>query len=414
MPATKLLAMGNRRMGVVAIAVLAVTLAACSSGASSADASSSTAKGGGKSPYNVQIVSDLTGSFASLGGPGASGFEVAFQKVNAAGGVNGHPIQYTVSDAQSSTTGAQAVGRSAVSASPVAIGMATASVGLNALIPIFQAAAIPVVSDTNIDSIGAANPPTSWFYSDAATAFQLSTYMVDGTKAALGGSLKGKSIAIEGLQSPSVDPEIASIESLVKGAGGSVSSIQRQPPGATSFASGAANIVAGHPNAVEVIDTTGGTILVAQALETAGFKGPMVTTEGASDDVTLQKINLPNFYGARVTNIAVPGTVPYQAAVKYGKTADAANPYFEKGWAGAYIIVNALTKCGFPCSPQQFKKAAQGLGKFTVPGDAIFGPYWLSASRHTALTTAQLFVWDSAKNKSVPSGKPIDITKLTP
>src|SRR5687768_5271057 len=81
-----------------------------------------TTSGEPKEPYSVRIVSDLTGTAAGpLGIPGADGARLAFEIANAAGGVNGHMIDYEVIDTQSTAEGGAVAAQSAVSDEPNAI-----------------------------------------------------------------------------------------------------------------------------------------------------------------------------------------------------------------------------------------------------------------------------------------------------
>ncbi|CUU56531.1 branched-chain amino acid transport system substrate-binding protein [Parafrankia irregularis] len=93
---------------VVPIAALAlatsVALAACGSpGGSSADTDSS---GGGTSPIKVALIPPSTGALAQYGTDEVRGWQLAVDEVNAAGGVDGHPVELIkkTTDGKSGTT----------------------------------------------------------------------------------------------------------------------------------------------------------------------------------------------------------------------------------------------------------------------------------------------------------------------
>lgn len=57
-----------------------------------------------KTPYKIGTVLSLTGPSASLGGPEKEALEMEVDKINKAGGVDGHPIELIIEDDQSQDT----------------------------------------------------------------------------------------------------------------------------------------------------------------------------------------------------------------------------------------------------------------------------------------------------------------------
>lgn len=95
------------RIGIAAaVALLTGAVAACSSGGSSG-----TPAGGGTaaaaSTIKLGLIADLTGPFSSSFTTSEKGIEAYVDKVNAAGGINGHKLSYVVADTTSTITGAQ-------------------------------------------------------------------------------------------------------------------------------------------------------------------------------------------------------------------------------------------------------------------------------------------------------------------
>lgn len=60
--------------------------------------------GAGKEPYKIGAVVDISGSSSSLGVPERNTLQMLVDKVNAAGGVNGHPLELTILDNKSDET----------------------------------------------------------------------------------------------------------------------------------------------------------------------------------------------------------------------------------------------------------------------------------------------------------------------
>lgn len=79
------------------VAVFCALLAACGGGgsksASNATASSGAAKAPSGSPIKLGVMADSNGTSAPVGASMRLGTDLAVQQINAAGGINGHPIQ---------------------------------------------------------------------------------------------------------------------------------------------------------------------------------------------------------------------------------------------------------------------------------------------------------------------------------
>ncbi|CUU55454.1 branched-chain amino acid transport system substrate-binding protein [Parafrankia irregularis] len=86
-----------RRLLIAMLAFVAMTVAACGDSGSgdSADANSSAAAG---TPVNVAVICSCTGSFAHSIGPASKVAQAWSKSVNAAGGINGHPVRLKLYD----------------------------------------------------------------------------------------------------------------------------------------------------------------------------------------------------------------------------------------------------------------------------------------------------------------------------
>jgi branched-chain amino acid transport system substrate-binding protein len=98
-----------RRAGAVLAATAAVVTlaAACSSGGGSSSGGSGSGSGSSNSTITVGVLTSITGSSASGFTPGTeNGVKARLGLANAAGGVNGHKINYVMADDASSPAGA--------------------------------------------------------------------------------------------------------------------------------------------------------------------------------------------------------------------------------------------------------------------------------------------------------------------
>jgi branched-chain amino acid transport system substrate-binding protein len=392
--------------GIAIAAVGALALAACSSSGGSA-ASSGSASGSASGTVTVAAVVDLTGANSTIGTAALAGTLTAAQEINAAGGVNGSKIVVKTFDAQSSVTAAGSVIRDAETSKPAAIVGEVVSSELAPAASVIGSGGVPWVTVNTPSSI--TNGFNFWFTSaPGAQAYGQSA--VGGLKELLGGSLSGKTIALQGLDSPAVNANLAEIKSGIQTAGGTVGASFSDPLSINSWSSEAAKVVADHADAIVLNDNEPVTAIVAKALGAAGFSGPILSLSGASSDSLLTNVSLSNFYVLRETVIP-PTSSPVAAAAEAAKQPadDISNPFFLKSYANLYVVAKTLEKCGASCSQDSFASTLKGLGNITIPNGVVLGPLNFSSAQ-CGITASKVWVWDPAKQASVSKGQEIAIT----
>jgi ABC-type branched-subunit amino acid transport system substrate-binding protein len=350
------------------------------------------------------VISDLTGAGSVSGAPAAAGIQTFVQDINANGGVAGHQINLTIMDDQSSNSVGLADARAAVSAKPLAIVDGSLAQYLTARVPAYEAAGIPVLA-TSASSLGL----HSWLYGPIPTNTQLARTAVNAADSLLGG-LAGKKIAFIGIAAAAVEQVFSAAAPMLKAKGASVATTQLQPVGAVSFTSGAANVVASGADAVFDFDTTTGTVIEMKALLSAGYKGPVIAPNTASDDTTFASIASPNFYAMRTAEPAVAGTKMYEAAQTYGHASQTSSAVFALSWIIGQVLVSRLEACGENCnSAQQLNDALNKLRTVDLPDNVLFGPVNITPSYHNLLTKIQLYHWTPTAKSAVAWGGPIDL-----
>jgi len=381
---------------IVAMVALTFTAAACSSSPSASTTSSSS-----KSPVVIASVEDLTGPNSADGLGGQAGVLAAVKYINDTGGIDGHKVTVQTYDMASDPTTAEGVILKAESAKPDAL--------TGALESTESVAAASTISSGDIPWVSASYPVPEtnslpFFFLDAPAGAGVAAGAVDAVKALLGGSLTGKKIAFEGLISPAVNSNLAAIESLIKTDGGTVGPIIRDPLTFTSWSSQAAKVMAAKPAAIITNHDEPMTAIVAEGLGVAGFKGPIVSTEGAASNVMLSAANVPNFYAVRENVVPLPGSASYKAGVAAGQTpTNMSSQNFGKEFADVYVIADTLRKCGVPCSTPKFDSTLKALGNIAIPDDLMAGPLNFSHGQ-VGLTEAQLWKWDPSTKASVSVG----------
>jgi branched-chain amino acid transport system substrate-binding protein len=123
----------KRRVGIVISAVLAIGIAA-------------TAWAGGDD-YKVGCIFSITGKAAWLGEPERNTVEMIAKKINAAGGINGHKLVLYIEDDQGDNTQAVNAANKLIKKDKVCaiVGPSTSGTSM-AIIPVAQAAKIPLLS----------------------------------------------------------------------------------------------------------------------------------------------------------------------------------------------------------------------------------------------------------------------------
>lgn len=366
--------------------------------------SSATTKAKAMKPYNVVIVASLSGASSSLGLSANAGYQAVFDTVNAAGGVKGHKIRFQVLDDQSSTTVAQQVAIQAVSSKPTAIMDGTTSSGLANRMPTYETAKRVVLSNEAI-SFGF----FPWLYSDVTTTKQSAYSGYSMAKVVLGGSLQGKKVAFVAANTPADVADEPVLSALLQADGATLSTSVMQPLGAPSFTSGAANIIASGAQDVILFDTPPDGIVETNALRSAGYTGPITSNWGAANNTEITTLADSNWYGQYIAPPVVPGTVMYKTVQKFHLEFGLTGGEFGKAWGLAYMLVDALKTCGFPCGTRSLEIHLNKLGKFTAPGNAQFGPYEVSGTVHNVLLTSQLYTWNATTKTVVRYGKPFSV-----
>jgi branched-chain amino acid transport system substrate-binding protein len=369
-------------------------------------------------PYEVSIPGDATGAFSSFAGSAIMGMQTAFQTINDAGGVDGHPINFTLFDSQSTASGAQTATRQALAANPDVLSAALLTSNLATLVPTLQEAKIPVVSNgTDPDLVGPGSIQP-WFFGMGSYQPQVAVGYIDFLQKQLG-SLQGKRIATVPADSAGAAAVMKAFRAIAKQRGAIIVRNEVAPiSGFTSFASQAANIVADNADIVVTVHISAGLAIIDAALRTAGFTGDIIGGEG-SDDALFNKLADPKYFAGLPYSTPQAGDVISNAAEKYGHLSKGSafnsgwTQAFNSGWAQAYVIAGAFKKCGFPCKQPKFTAAMESLKSIEIPGDPTFAPVSFGPDKHFALSAYQFKVWDPAQKKIVPVGAPVDVSDLS-
>ncbi len=371
----------------VLLAAAALAAAGCSSsgsGGGSTPGSTSSAK----APYHVAIVADLTGTSSPFVIPFAQGVEAYFHKLNAAGGINGHQIDYgTPIDGQSTTTGAVSAIKTALSSNPnIIVGELT---GL--------AAGEDLLAQAKIPTLVAAAPSPSWDIGSKEYPWYFSVVgdflgpYVSGFQHLLGGSITGKKIDIVSLNMPAEVFQSESLAKALKAAGATVPVSQQVDITQLSFTSEAAAIAASHPDAVALYVVGAAPKALTSELAADGFKGPLINFQPAAQAAVISSVGSSSYYGARYTQINTPIIT---AAAKAAGISLPAGADLTQGWVGAAAAATGLSGCGSTCTPAAIEQAME-TKPVTAPG-VLLGPMTFSSTNHLGNESYGYYNYDTS------------------
>ncbi len=97
-------------------------------------------------PYVIGAVTCESGPASTLGRPEADSIQLAVDEINRAGGVNGHPLQVTIIDDETSPANAVNATRRLLDQHVLAIIGTSITQGSLAMVPVAQAAKVPMIS----------------------------------------------------------------------------------------------------------------------------------------------------------------------------------------------------------------------------------------------------------------------------
>lgn len=399
----------RKGLAAAAVALLAVTVAACSAPGGNGDTgasggSSASSSAGAKSPVIVAVTGQNSGAEYAPGPASAYNQQKAIIDAwNAAGGIDGHPLQMKFFDTQSSAaTAATLVPQIKSSGAKVAMvccfpnEVAAITAGLSSSGPLTFIIPPPVPTPAN-------------------------SYIFDATPApAAGVTATAKFIGLKGWKNIALitdtTPEGEAGPAIIaagKQYGYTVTTHQVFDTSATSVSTQVSKIAAAKPDAIVLYSTGPQVATVFNGLLAAGLKDTPVIMEMGNLNLT----NMASYVNAFPTSVYVPAD-KYVATESdlTGTQATVLKAFLaEEGFTGTQndnvaglaldnyaVFANALQKAGVNASESALKDYVQGLTNF----QGINGTYNFSATDHHGVSGA-----DMAFVQIIASGKTLS-TKL--
>ena len=405
----------NRRWaaGLLALSagVLPMTLAACGVQGSSGSGSSGKSSSKGGSTYTIHAILSVTGSAAFLGGSEKAALEAMQKQVNSTGGINGHPLNFAISDNQS-------VASTSVSlASPL----------INQ-VPVLIVGALTTV-DRPVDDLATSNGPVIYDLSPGdhpakgGFVYSASNSTTSQTKAfANFAKMKGwtKVAAITSTDTSGQDGW-ANIQKAVAGSGGAVSVISHQTfdPKAVSVTTQLSQIKAANPQALLIWTTGTPLATVLKGMQQLGMGSlPTMTTNGNASAKQMQQ--LANVLPSQLYFPGAPFQVGPQSLTGEEKTTVQAFdnamkaqgvPVASEGnalaWDPALLLVSAVKKLGVNATASQINHYIAAQTSFAgINGTYNFVNDPSPDNRGLGISSIYITRWDPSMGHWVPASGP--------
>jgi branched-chain amino acid transport system substrate-binding protein len=249
-------------------------------------------------PYLIGAAVSESGPGASLGRPEADSIQLAVDEINAAGGIDGHPVKVTILDDQSDPTTAVNDVRQLLDAHVIAIVGSSLTQTSMAMVPVVQQAGIPMISLASSAQVIEPVADHKWIFkmpiTDTRVAILLQAYMKRHGQTRVGFVYRNDDYGKTGLQH-------------FEDAAGSAFTVV-DPQAIDSKASDATtqltHVKAANPQATVVWSTLPSVTVVMKGYRELSLPYPIYFSDGAANGAFLQQAG-PGIDGAFIASTKV-------------------------------------------------------------------------------------------------------------
>ena len=342
--------------------------------------------GDGGEPYKIGAVIDVSGSSSSLGVPEKNTLQMLADKVNTAGGINGHPLELIILDNKSDETEAVLAVKKLINQEKVLAVLGCSSSGPSmSMIDTVQKEKVPMISLAASSTIVEPVQERQWVFktaqSDIVTISKLMSYLKeksltgvallymnnaygDGGRTAFTAAAQAngvKSVVEEKFEA--TDKDMTPQLTRVKTSGAQAAVVWAIPPSASIITKNFKDLNMGIP------------LLHSHGVGNQNF---IDLAQGAADGVILP-------IGKLIVADQIPDSDPQQEVLnryieeysqKYNSPPNSFGGY---AWDGFYLLVNAIEKVGAD------RAAIRDTLENTRGYSGVSGMFNLSASDHNGL-----------------------------
>jgi branched-chain amino acid transport system substrate-binding protein len=350
-------------------------LAACSSsGGGSTASSASTSSKFPNGTLTVGLMTSLTGVSAPTYTDAEAGVQMAFNTINAAGGVNGQQLKFVAADDQSTAPGALAAAQKLVLQDHVSVVLAFDNVSVGA---------VGFLEQNNIPTLGAANGEVDWLDGKHPQFFDVQGNE-DPDAVAPGFGLYAKSqgatvcgaLGASDLGTPILNISVANVQSCVAAGLKAGPVIGDVPYGSPDVGPAALQTQSAKVNAVYMTQQGTTAIAYIQRLTQLGvkLKASLIPTGYVESTLTDKATNAAlQGQGFSVQMVPIeantPGAKAFKAALDAYGYVGPPSYSAEIGWMTGWELQAGLAKFGKPNpTKQQFITALRSVTDFDADG----------------------------------------------
>jgi branched-chain amino acid transport system substrate-binding protein len=387
----------TRRWLCLAASPLLIGVAACGSSSSPAASGSDTAAN--HDPYEVGFTGDLTGPIAFAGTGTQLGVQAWVAKVNAKGGINGHPVHLTSLDDQTKADRESANAIQLITQNNVSVITGPISSGIYPTV-------LAAVKPRNVPILSTALPPANVNPADPLS-FLMEAFQPDEARPMfdLGKSKASSSspkFAVFNNTNSAIAPVLGqNIINIGQASGWQMATHQTNLNNDADQSAQIGNILSAKPDILFLVITDPQIQQVVRGLASAGLNIPIVTYTSPAT-ATIAALKSPNLFVTQSYGDPVwatgQGITDFVDAIK-AVGGDPEKQFANRGYLEGLVIEEAFKKCGFPCSGSQMAAALNTVNLDTRGLTA--GPVKFSATNHIAVSSLSAIAWDTAANKIV-------------
>jgi branched-chain amino acid transport system substrate-binding protein len=358
-------------------------------------------------PYIIGYISDFSGPFVDTFSPVYDGFRAHIGRVNAAGGINGHPVQVVVRDDQLNATRAASFVRELVTSEQVnSIWSLSLSSTLPGVYEIAKRLSVPAIS--SVSAIKSTLPPAAEFAYSTGSPFEIAGE-VSAKFAVKFAPNKGKLMCV------TIDSAggfaACGHTAAAAAANGFTNDSLLFPPAKVEYGAIGQKIADAGPAIVVTHLPAGLAPGVLLAARSAGYRGPILMHNVAFNESTLVKAmetagNFENTYVFSRYALA-HDPLPQIADIRRATEAVSVKPENFSGnhivgWVHAMVAVEALKKCGYPCDGAKLNDT---LGNLSVNvGPLTGGPIAFKGDDHQGISWWKAYKFEGGKKQFEPIG----------
>lgn len=391
--------MFKKMLSLVLPSLLIISLAACSGNTNDSVGGEKSDGGSSNAPIVVGHYSYLTGPSSLLGQNITNGVQVAVDKINEEGGIQGRPIELVTYDEKGSQETAKQVVTKLVEVDKVCAIIAPASsADLKATMSITEEAGIIQIGSgvsASLTNIGAEYTFRSGINGDYVNSTLVQT-MID---------LGVKTFAALVVNSEYGESGMAVVERSVEEAGNAIAMVAKEYYNSTDvdYSAQIAKLIAASPDAILLYSNTNEASIAIGQVRSRGYEGYLMGPEGcASSEIRnvagdaaegllfVSPYVIPDEVDEALNDVEKDFLTRY--IEKYGEMVISDTAY--RAYDGACLLFEAMKHCEDPSDPQQIRDAFVQIKSF----EGIGGTFDYTGLSGDGLFTVRTFAVHNGKN----------------